>query len=90
MGYWLRAGKIAVARFANIEAMAHLRRGIEALDNVADGAAKDRVGLDLQFALGPCLLATQGPHCPYQPTTAVAASAPGRPSCCGPPSGLRN
>ena len=30
-GYWLRAGKIAVARFANIEAIAHLRRGIEAL-----------------------------------------------------------
>src|SRR6516162_269507 len=26
-GYWLRAGKIAAARFANLEAIAHLRRG---------------------------------------------------------------
>jgi len=61
-GYWLSAGKIAVARFANIEAIAHLRRGIEAVSGFADGATKDRFELDLQFALGPCLLATQGPH----------------------------
>jgi len=58
-GYWLRAGKIAVARYANIEAIAHLRRGIEAVGGFADG--KDRLELDLQFALGPCLYATQGP-----------------------------
>jgi class 3 adenylate cyclase/ABC-type transport system involved in cytochrome c biogenesis ATPase subunit len=37
-GYWLRAGKIAVARYANLEAIAHLRRGIEALSGFADGA----------------------------------------------------
>ena len=37
-GYWLRAGKIAVGRYANIEAIAHLRRGIEALSSFADGA----------------------------------------------------
>jgi predicted ATPase len=60
-GYWLRAGKIAVARYANIEAIAHLRRGIEALGGFPDGSTKDRLELDLQFALGPCLLATQGP-----------------------------
>jgi class 3 adenylate cyclase/ABC-type transport system involved in cytochrome c biogenesis ATPase subunit len=57
---WLRAGKIAVARFANIEAIAHLRRGIEAVGGFPDGAAKDRLELDLQFALAPCLIATQG------------------------------
>jgi class 3 adenylate cyclase len=28
-GYWLRAGKIAGNRFANVEAIAHLHRGIE-------------------------------------------------------------
>jgi class 3 adenylate cyclase/tetratricopeptide (TPR) repeat protein len=60
-GYWLRAGKIAVARFANIEAIAHLRRGIDAISGFPDDATKDRLELDLQFALGPCLLATQGP-----------------------------
>jgi len=59
-GYWLRAGKIAVARFANLEAIAHVRRGIEAVGGLPDSAAKDRLELDLQFALGPCLTATQG------------------------------
>jgi hypothetical protein len=61
-GYWLRAGKIAVARYANIEAIAHLRRGIEALSGFPDGPTKDRLELDLQLALGPCLVATQGPR----------------------------
>jgi predicted ATPase len=59
-GYWLRAGKIAGARFANLEAIAHLRRGIEAVSGFPDGASKDRLELDLQFALGPSLIATQG------------------------------
>jgi class 3 adenylate cyclase/tetratricopeptide (TPR) repeat protein/ABC-type transport system involved in cytochrome c biogenesis ATPase subunit len=59
-GYWLRAGKIAVARYANIEAIAHLRRGIEALSGLLDSATKDRLELDLQLTLGPCLIATQG------------------------------
>jgi len=58
--HWLRAGKIAVARFANIEAIAHLRRGIEAVGGFPAGATKDRLELNLQFALGPCLIATQG------------------------------
>jgi tetratricopeptide (TPR) repeat protein len=59
-GYWLRAGKVAVTRYANIEAIAHLRRGIEALSGLPDAATKDRLELDLQLALGPCLIATQG------------------------------
>jgi class 3 adenylate cyclase/predicted ATPase len=59
-GYWLRAGKVAVARYANIEAIAHLRRGIEAVGGLPDGSTKDRLELDLQLALGPCLIATQG------------------------------
>jgi class 3 adenylate cyclase/tetratricopeptide (TPR) repeat protein/ABC-type transport system involved in cytochrome c biogenesis ATPase subunit len=59
-GYWLRAGKIAVARYANIEAIAHLRRGIEAVGGFADGTTKDRLELEFQFTLGPCLYATQG------------------------------
>ena len=56
-GYWLRAGKIAAGRFANIEAIAHLRRGIEALSGFPD-----RLELDFQLALGTCLIATQGPQ----------------------------
>ena len=60
-GYWLEAGKKAAMRSANLEAIAHLQRGIEASVHLPDGAGKDRLELDFQFALGPCLIATQGP-----------------------------
>jgi class 3 adenylate cyclase len=61
VGYWLRAGKNATARSANLEAIAHLRRGIEAVGHLPGGLPKDQLELDLQFVLGPCLIATQGP-----------------------------
>lgn len=59
--YWLQAGKKAAMRSANLEAIAHLQRGIEVSSHRPDGAQKDRLEFDLQFALGPCLIATQGP-----------------------------
>src|SRR5258708_5948092 len=59
--YWLQAGKKAAMRSANLEAIAHSQRGIEASGHLPDGARRDRVELDFQFALGPCLIATQGP-----------------------------
>ena len=59
--YWLHAGKKAAMRSANLEAIAHLQRGIEASGHLPDSARKDRLELDFQFALGPCLIATQGP-----------------------------
>ena len=61
VGYWLQAGRNAAGRSANVEAITHLRRGIEAVDPRPDGAERNRLELDLQFALGPCLIATQGP-----------------------------
>jgi predicted ATPase/class 3 adenylate cyclase len=61
VGYWLHACKKAAMRSANLEAIAHSRRGIEASGHLPDGARKDRLELDFQFALGPCLIATQGP-----------------------------
>ena len=48
-------------RSANVEAIGHLRRGIGAVDQLPHGLPKDRLELDLQFALGPCLIATRGP-----------------------------
>jgi len=60
-GYWLQASKKAAMRSANLEAIAHAQRGIEALRHLPDGARKDRLELDFQLALGPCLIATQGP-----------------------------
>lgn len=59
--YWLHAGKKAAMRSANLEAIAHLQRGIETSGRLPDSARKDRLELDFQFALGPCLIATQGP-----------------------------
>jgi tetratricopeptide (TPR) repeat protein len=61
IGYWLQAGKNAALRSANLEAIAQLRRGIEATGRLPAGQGKDRSELDLQFILGPCLIATHGP-----------------------------
>jgi class 3 adenylate cyclase/tetratricopeptide (TPR) repeat protein len=71
--YWLRAGRNAAARYANVEAIAHLRKGIEAVDRLPGGAMKDRVDLDLQLALGPCVIATQGPTSSMAATTFARA-----------------
>ncbi|MCP1842842.1 putative ATPase/class 3 adenylate cyclase [Bradyrhizobium sp. USDA 4524] len=75
--YWLQAGKKAAMRSANLEAIAHLRKGIEVSAHLADGALKDRLELDFQYALGPCLIATQGPASPQ----AVATFARARELC---------
>ena len=61
IGYWLQAGKDAALRSANLEAIAHLQRGIEMTGQLPAGEAKDKSELDLQLALGPCLVATHGP-----------------------------
>jgi len=59
--YWLRAGKNAALRSANLEAIEHLKRGIELTRDLPGGAAKDKSELGLQLLLGPSLVATQGP-----------------------------
>ncbi|MBV8577723.1 MAG: AAA family ATPase, partial [Acetobacteraceae bacterium] len=58
--YWLRAGQRAATRFANLEAVAHLERGIDAMERLPPGSAKDRLELDLHLTLGPCLIAARG------------------------------
>ncbi|HEX9292887.1 MAG TPA: adenylate/guanylate cyclase domain-containing protein, partial [Gemmatimonadales bacterium] len=77
VGYWLKAGKNAAQRFANLEAIAHLQRGIETVARLPDGSGRDRLELDLRFALGPCLIATQGPAS----STAAATFAHARELC---------
>jgi predicted ATPase/class 3 adenylate cyclase len=61
VGYWHKAGRNAAKRSANLEAIAHLKRGINATTAMTDGAPVHRLELDLQLALAPCLIATQGP-----------------------------
>ncbi len=77
IGYWLQAGKNEALRSANLEAMAHLQRGIELTGHLPAGEKKDRLELDLQLVLGPCLIATQGPAA----KNAVATFARARELC---------
>jgi class 3 adenylate cyclase/tetratricopeptide (TPR) repeat protein len=77
IGYWLPAGKNAAQRSANLEAIAHLQRGIELTGRLPPDAARDRSELDFQLVLGPCLIATHGPAA----STAVATFTRARELC---------
>ena len=48
----------AVERSANVEAIAHLTKGLELLKSTPDSAERGRLELDLQIAFGTALLAT--------------------------------
>jgi DNA-binding SARP family transcriptional activator len=60
VGYLLEAGNRAVYLFANDEAIAHYRRGIELVRTLADTPQHVQMELALQVALGVPLLATRG------------------------------
>jgi class 3 adenylate cyclase/tetratricopeptide (TPR) repeat protein len=57
---WLKAGEQAAARFANTEAVSHLKTGIGLLGSALDIAEKPRLDLDLHSALASVLMVTQG------------------------------
>jgi predicted ATPase len=58
--YRLTAGQQALARSAMTEAVAQLTKGLEGLAKLPEGIARQQHELDLQLALGPALIATQG------------------------------
>jgi class 3 adenylate cyclase/tetratricopeptide (TPR) repeat protein len=58
--YWLRAGRLAAGRSANVEAIAHLRSGLASLTALPPEEPRSRLELSLQLALGGPLLATKG------------------------------
>jgi class 3 adenylate cyclase/predicted ATPase len=58
--YWLEAGRRAVRQSANVEAAAHLARGIAALGGLPQAPERDRQELALQLVLGPALLSNRG------------------------------
>jgi class 3 adenylate cyclase/tetratricopeptide (TPR) repeat protein len=60
IGYWLRAGRLAAARSASVEAIAHLRAGLASVHDLPPGASRSRWELSLQLALGGPLIATKG------------------------------
>ena len=58
--FWLRAGEHAVARFANQEAISHLKQGLELLARFPDTGERARHEIALRLALGPALIVIQG------------------------------
>ena len=58
--FWLEAGRRAVRQSANIEAAAHLSRGIATLAGQPQTHERERQELALQLALGPALLSNEG------------------------------
>ncbi|HEX2648944.1 MAG TPA: adenylate/guanylate cyclase domain-containing protein [Burkholderiales bacterium] len=62
--YWLLAGQRAVTRSANVEAIAHLTEGLEALRNLAQAPERDGLELDMQVSLGSARIAMRGYSAP--------------------------
>lgn len=58
--WWLTAGKRASERFANIEAVSHLNKGLALLEELPVGSDRDQWELDLRVALAPVLRVSEG------------------------------
>jgi class 3 adenylate cyclase/predicted ATPase len=58
--WWLRAGERATQHSANVEAIAHLKRGIELLERLPESRERDEQELFLQAALLAPLTAKEG------------------------------
>jgi predicted ATPase len=62
--YWQRAGQRALERSANLEAAAHLTKGLEVLAALPDTPERAQQELVMQTTLGPALLVTKGQASP--------------------------
>src|SRR5262245_35450059 len=60
VGYWHKAGQHATERSAHVEAIAHLTKGLEALEMLPETPERAEHELALQLALGAPLQATKG------------------------------
>ena len=59
--YWIEAGRIAVSRSTHSEAIAHLSRGLELLEQVSDPMERARLEISLQMTRGVAMYASRGP-----------------------------
>jgi transcriptional regulator with AAA-type ATPase domain len=60
IGYWQRAGQLAVQRSAHADAVAHLTTGLSLLGGQPPSPERDHQEIMLQLAFGASLAATQG------------------------------
>ncbi len=58
--HWLRAGQRAAERSADVEASQHLRKALQVLEGIPEGAQRRERELEILIALGPVLMNTQG------------------------------
>jgi predicted ATPase len=71
--YWQRAGQNALERSANVEAIAHLSKGLELLKIRPDTRERARQELALRIALGAPLIAVRGYAAPEVEQTYLRA-----------------
>jgi class 3 adenylate cyclase/predicted ATPase len=60
VAYWLKAGQRALKRSANLEAAAHLRKGLELVASLPDSEGRQRQELSLQTAIGVAMIGVRG------------------------------
>jgi class 3 adenylate cyclase/predicted ATPase len=75
VSYWLKAGKLAVARSAETEAVSQLQKGLGLLASVPDSDWRRQRELDLLLVLRPALMATKGYSAPDVGATITRARA---------------
>src|SRR5262249_27466671 len=58
--YWQQAGARAIQRSANVEAIAHVQRGLALLTTLPDTPQRTKHELDFLTTLGPALMSIKG------------------------------
>ncbi|WP_458745386.1 adenylate/guanylate cyclase domain-containing protein [Candidatus Nitrosocosmicus sp. T] len=58
---WQSGGRKAIQRSSNVEAVSHLTKGLELLNNLADSPMRVQQEIDVLTTIGPALMATKGP-----------------------------
>ena len=58
--YWQQAGQRAITRSAHMEAMTHLRQGLEMLQTLPETPQRLQREVNMSIALGASLMATKG------------------------------
>src|SRR5262249_12985133 len=64
VGYWYKAGQSAIQRSAHMEAIAHLRQGLEQLKTLPETSEHLQHEVDMLIALGTSLRVTKGQAAP--------------------------
>jgi class 3 adenylate cyclase/predicted ATPase len=71
--YWHKAGQSAVQRSAHVEAISHLRQGLELLETLPETPQRLQREVDMHITLGASLLATKGSGAPEVEQTYLRA-----------------